>query len=64
MAFQVDGDVDIEIEQQLRRFAVAAQRDVVELIERRDQAPACLAAVVHAVGHAEHLELGPVVQLE
>src|SRR6516225_10150567 len=64
MAFQVDGDVDIEIEQKLRHFAVAALRHVVELIERLDQAPAYLAPVVYAVGHAEHLESSPVVQLE
>src|SRR5262245_63167990 len=47
MAFQVDRDVDVEIEQKLRHFAVAAQRHVVELIERRCQAPAYLAPVVY-----------------
>src|SRR6516225_2133825 len=41
IAFQVDGDVDTEIEQKLRYFAVAALRHVVELIERGRQAAAC-----------------------
>ncbi len=64
VALQVDGDVDIEIEQQLGHFAVAAQHHVVELVERLDQPRTDLAAVVGTVGDAQHLESLPVVELE
>jgi hypothetical protein len=64
MAFQIDGDINAEPEQKLGHFSVAAQCDVVELIKRPDQAAARLACVVDAVGHAQYLKPGPIVQPE
>ncbi len=64
VTLQIDGDIDAEIKQQLRHLSVAAQRYIVKLVERLDETRPDIAAVVGAIGDAEHLEARPVVKLE
>src|SRR5215475_2662065 len=48
VALEIDRDIDLESTQELRNLGVAFRSHVKELIERRDQPRAHLAAVVRA----------------
>ena len=64
VALEIDGDVDVESAQELRRLPVAAQTDIVEPIKCFDEPGTDLAAVVGTIGDAQYLEPIAVVELE
>ena len=63
-AVQIDGNVDLAVVQQLGDALVGVGRDVVELIERVDDARAYVAAVIARERDADDLEPRAVVTLE
>ncbi len=63
--FEIDGDVDVEIAQQLQPTSRSLRNtDIVELIECLDEPGTDLAAVVGTIGDAQYLEPIAVVELE